>query len=169
MKILKQLSKIIFKITLILFFYNFSFANEPIDIWKIEKKDIINKENSTSNINASNNLNTNTTLTVQSSSEIVINKEIESSTIKLAGLYDPAQNVLKIDMWSNSDGELIKSILNKNLNRNLSEFSKKILDIALLTNSYIPTNNITEEEFLEIKFNHLINKRNFKAALVTAV
>ena len=42
MKILKQLSKLIFKITLILFFYNFSFANEPIDIWKIEKKDIIN-------------------------------------------------------------------------------------------------------------------------------
>ena len=111
MKILKQLSKIIFKITLILFFYNCSFANEPIDIWKIEKKDIINKENSTSNINASNNLNTNTTLSVQSSSEIEINKEIESSTIKLAGLYDPAQNGLKIDMWSNSDGELIKSCL----------------------------------------------------------
>ena len=162
MKILKQLSKIIFKITLILFFYNCSFANEPIDIWKIEKKDIINKENSTSNINVSNNLNTNTTLSVQSSSEIVINKEIESSAIKLAGLYDPAQNGLKIDMWSNSDGELIKSILNKNLNRNLSEFSKKILDIALLTNSYIPTNNITEEEFLEFKFNHLINKKDFE-------
>ncbi len=162
MKILKQLSKIIFKIILTLFFYNCSFANEPIDIWKIEKKDIINKENSTSNINVSNNLNNNTTLSVQSSSEIVINKEIESSTIKLAGLYDPAQNGLKIDMWSNSDGELIKSILNKNLNRNLSEFSKKILDIALLTNSYIPTNNITEQEFLEFKFNHLINKKDFE-------
>ena len=77
MKILKQLSKIIFKITLILFFYNCSFANEPIDIWKIVKKVIIKIVISTSNINASNNLNTNTTLSVQSSSEIVINKEIE--------------------------------------------------------------------------------------------
>ena len=162
MKILKQLSKTISKLTLILFFCTCSFANEPIDIWKIEKKDIINKENSTSNINASNNLNSNTTLSVQSSSEILINKEIDSSTIKLAGLYDPAQNGLKIDMWSNSDGELIKSMLNKNLNRNLSEFSKKILDIALLTNWYIPTNNITEEEFLEFKFNHLINKKDFE-------
>ena len=47
MKILKLLSKTISKITLILFFYTCSFANEPIDIWKIEKKDIINKENST--------------------------------------------------------------------------------------------------------------------------
>ena len=87
MKILKQLSKIIIKTTLILFFYNCSFANEPIDIWKIEKKDIINKENSTSNINATNNPNTNTTLSVQSSSEILINKEIESSTIKFCLLY----------------------------------------------------------------------------------
>ena len=37
MKILKQLSKTISKLTLILFFCTFSFANEPIDIWKIEK------------------------------------------------------------------------------------------------------------------------------------
>ena len=82
MKILKQLSKIIIKLTLIIFIYTCSFANEPVDIWKIEKKDIVNKESSTSNINVNNNLNINTTLSVQSSSEIVINKEIESSTIK---------------------------------------------------------------------------------------
>tara|TARA_Y100001935_G_scaffold238468_1_gene225122 strand:- start:163 stop:1902 length:1740 start_codon:yes stop_codon:yes gene_type:complete len=162
MKILKQLSKIILKIILILFFYNYSFANDPIDIWKIEKREVINSENSASDINANNNLETNTTPLVQSSSEILINKGIESSTIKLAGLYDPAQNGLKIDMWSKSDGELIKSILTKNLNRNLSKFSNKILDIALLTNSYIPTNNITEEEFLEFKFNYLINKKDFE-------
>ncbi len=162
MKILKQLSKIILKTTLFLFLYNYSFANEPIDIWKIEKKDDNNKDSSIADLKESNNLNINTALSVQSNSEIVINKEIESSTIKLAGLYDPAKNGLKIDMWSNSDGELIKTILNKNLNRNLSNFSKKILDIALLTNSYIPTNNITEEEFLEFKFNHLINKKDFE-------
>ena len=40
MKILKQLSKTISKLTLILFFCTCSFANEPIDIWKIEKKDV---------------------------------------------------------------------------------------------------------------------------------
>ena len=71
MKILKQLSKIIFKITLILFFYNYSFANEPIDIWKIEKKDIINKDNSTSNINVSNNVNVSVS-TISSYSTFVI-------------------------------------------------------------------------------------------------
>ena len=162
MKILKQSSKIILNIFLILFIYNYSFANDPIDIWKIEKIEVINSENSASDINTNNNLKIDTTSLTQSSPDILINKGIASSTIKLAGLYDPAQNGLKIDMWSKSDGELIKSILNKNLNRNLSKFSNKILDIALLTNSYIPTNNITEEEFLEFKFNHLINKKDFE-------
>ena len=162
MKILKLLSKIISLLTLALLFLNYSFANEPIDIWKIEKKDIDKTDNSISNMREVNTLNNNSALSVKSNSEIVINEAIESSSIKLAGLYDPAQNGLKIDMWSNSDGTLIKTILNKNLNKNLSEFSKKILDIALLTNSYIPTNNITEEEFLEFKFTHLIKKKDFE-------
>ena len=162
MKILKLLSKIISQLTLALLFLNYSFANEPIDIWKIEKKDIDKTDNSISNMQEVNTLNNNSALSVKSNSEIVINEAIESSSIKLAGLYDPAQNGLKIDMWSNSDGTLIKNILNKNLNKNLSEFSKKILDIALLTNSYIPTNNITEEEFLEFKFTHLIKKKDFE-------
>ena len=162
MKILKLLSKIISQLTLALLFLNYSFANEPIDIWKIEKKDIDKTDNSILNMQEVNTLNNNSALSVKSNSEIVINEAIESSSIKLAGLYDPAQNGLKIDMWSNSDGTLIKTILNKNLNKNLSEFSKKILDIALLTNSYIPTNNITEEEFLEFKFTHLIKKKDFE-------
>ena len=162
MKILKLLSKIISQLTLALLFLNYSFANEPIDIWKIEKKDVDKTDNSISNMQEVNTLNNNSALSVKSNSEIVINEAIESSSIKLAGLYDPAQNGLKIDMWSNSDGTLIKTILNKNLNKNLSEFSKKILDIALLTNSYIPTNNITEEEFLEFKFTHLIKKKDFE-------
>ena len=162
MKILKLLSKIISQLTLALLFLNYSFANEPIDIWKIEKKDIDKTDNSISNMQEVKTQNNNSALSVKSNSEIVINEAIESSSIKLAGLYDPAQNGLKIDMWSKSDGTLIKTILNKNLNKNLSEFSKKILDIALLTNSYIPTNNITEEEFLEFKFIHLIKKKDFE-------
>ena len=104
MKILKQLSKTISKLTLILFFCTCSFANEPIDIWKIEKKDNIKINNIIPETQLSNNPNSNTTLSIESSSEIVINNEIETSDIKLAGLYDPAQNGLKIDMWSNSDG-----------------------------------------------------------------
>ena len=56
MKILKLLSKIISQLTLALLFLNYSFANEPIDIWKIEKKDIDKTDNSISNMQELNTL-----------------------------------------------------------------------------------------------------------------
>ena len=51
-------------------------------------------------------------------------------------------------MWSTSNGNEIKLILNKLSSVNLSKDAKEILDIALLTNSYFPKENITEEEFI---------------------
>ena len=59
MKILKLLSKIISQLTLTLLFLNYSFANEPIDIWKIEKKDIDKTDNSILNMQEVNTLNNN--------------------------------------------------------------------------------------------------------------
>ena len=77
-------------------------------------------------------------------------------------MYDPAENGLAIDMWSNSNGEEIKYFLEKLSSKKLSNFSEKILDVALLTNSYLPSNNISSEEFLEFKFQYLIKKKDFK-------
>ena len=54
-------------------------------------------------------------------------------------------------MWSSSDGNEIKLILNKLDKINFSKDSKEILDIALLTNSYFPKENITEQEFIDYK------------------
>ena len=76
MKILKLLSKIISQLTLAFLFLNYSFANEPIDIWKIEKKDIDKTDNSISNIQEVNTLNNNSALSVKSNSEIVINEAL---------------------------------------------------------------------------------------------
>ena len=64
-------------------------------------------------------------------------------------------------MWSNSNGEDIKYILGNLKSKKLSNFSEKILEIALLTNSYIPNTNITPNEFLDFKFNYLIKKKNY--------
>ena len=64
-------------------------------------------------------------------------------------------------MWSNSNGEDIKNILGNLKSKKLSNFSEKILEIALLTNSYIPNTNISENEFLDFKFNYLIKKKNY--------
>ena len=40
-------------------------------------------------------------------------------------------------------------------------YYEKVLDIALLTNSYFPTNNIEAEEFINFKFEYLIKKKDF--------
>ncbi len=64
-------------------------------------------------------------------------------------------------MWSNSNGEEIKYFLGKLSSKKLSNFSDRILDVALLTNSYLPVENISNEEFLDFKFQYLIKKKDF--------
>ena len=161
MKILKQLSKFFIVLLISITFFKSAISNEPVDIWKIEKKEdvanklLIKKNESTENKNI-NGINI-----LSQNENIIINNSVISSDIKLAGLYDPAENGLSINMWSNSKGEEIKFFLEKLNSKKLSNFSEKILDIALLTNSYLPSNNISSEEFLDFKFQYLINKKDF--------
>jgi hypothetical protein len=72
------------------------------------------------------------------------------------GLYDPAENDLTIDMWKNSDGKKILELFEKIIKIDLSKDSKEILKILLLTNSYSPSKNISEEIFLELKHDWLL-------------
>ena len=160
MKILKQLSKIYIVLLTFYFLTQVSFAAEPVDIWKIKKTDISNETD------VENNETTNTEIIQgvkieQQNEKVIINQELDATDVKLAGLYDPAENGLNIDMWSNSSGAEITSSLEKINSKKLSNFSKKILDVALLTNSYLPTNNILAEEFLNYKFEYLIKKKDF--------
>ena len=161
MKILKRLSKYF----IILFLLSFSaekvVSNEPIDIWNIEKKENIVEANSINNKKNIDNENYLGIKIVDKNKNIIVNNSLSENTIKLAGLYDPAENGLSIDMWSNSNGNEIKNILEKLSSKKLSKFSEKILDVALLTNSYLPSNNITNEEFLDFKFQYLIKKKDF--------
>ena len=111
---LKKLSKF-FEILSILFlafviFSNILFANEPVDIWKnaqekqnkqTEEKVIID---STNKIDLSK-INQGDEKQIKISEEGSTNK----TDIKLIGLFDPQENDLNLDMWSNTDGETIKS------------------------------------------------------------
>ena len=160
MKILKQLSKFFLSTLLISNSFNLLNANEPVDIWNIEKKEneetnvLIQTENNESNVIQGIKID-------QQNEKIFVNDTLDASKIKLAGLYDPEENGLSIDMWSNSNGEDIKYILGNLKSKKLSNFSEKILEIALLTNSYIPNTNISPNEFLDFKFNYLIKKKNY--------
>ena len=161
MKILKQLNKFFIILFITSFFVKLGNSNEPVDIWSIDKNENVIEETIIENNQSIKNENSKKIKILDQNKNIIINNSIDSNNIKLAGLYDPAENGLSIDMWSNSNGKEIKYFLDKLSSKKLSKFSEKILDIALLTNSYLPSNNISNEEFLNFKFQYLINKKDF--------
>ena len=161
MKILKLLNKK--NISIILsFFFLFSlkvYSTEPVDIWNIETKEIVT-ENSAEEKNKEKVISTSSIYEMQSEKknefEIQEDETLFSKKIEIAGLYDPAENGLTIDMWSNSNGEQILNLLNKIQAIKLSSDAKEILNISLLTNSYFPQQNITNEQFFKLKSDWLI-------------
>ncbi len=160
MKILKQLSSILL-VFLFCILQSPLKANDPVDIWNIEKKEITVEDSLTENRKEESNNVIQGIQIEQQNEKILVNDNLNLSDIKLAGLYDPEENGLSIDMWSNSNGEDIKNTLKNLTSKDLSKFSEKVLDIALLTNSYIPNTNISPKEFLDFKFDFLIKKKNY--------
>ena len=167
MKILKLLNKKNLSIILS-FFFLFSlkvYSIEPVDIWNIDPKKIIT-ENSTEEKVEEKTISTNSIYEMQSEKkkkfEIQEDETLLSKKIEIAGLYDPVENGLTIDMWSNSNGVQILDLLNKIQGIKLSNDAKEILKISLLTNSYFPKQNISNEQFLELKLDWLIKNGDFK-------
>ena len=107
MKILKQLSKILFSLCLFLFVQN-SHAEEIKNIWsEIEKKEVSN--NKLNNVDISNNTNQTQGIKVQLSNEnILVDQNLDNSNVLLAGLFDPDLNDLNLEMWTNTNGLEIK-------------------------------------------------------------
>ena len=151
MKNLKLLNKNYLSIILFYFIFGFSAQSlEPIDIWNIEeKKDTKNLDV----IEGSEIKNTskNSIYEMQSEKNNELNvKEDEtllSNNIKIVGLYDPAENGLDINMWSNSNGDQIINIFKRINKMNLSQDALEILDILLLTNAYYPKKILQKSNF----------------------
>ena len=164
MKILKLLNKkylLTFIIFIFLFSLNLNAEDEPVDIWDLEKK--VEQDESTTILenDESNEIKVEAEENdLNSSFDTIDSNILEENKVNIVGLYDPEDHELNIDMWSSSDGNEIKLILNKINKMNLSKDSKEILDIALLTNSYFPKENITEEEFIDFKLKYLIKNND---------
>ena len=167
MRILKLLNKKYFSIIIIFLLssVNVIAEDQPIDIWNIDKKAI----ETTSEAISSNEI---TGVTAESNiynmqadkkkSSIKLDQELASKEIKIVGLYDPADYGLSMDMWSNSDGLILKKLFENIDNFDLSSDASEILNIALLTNTYYPNKNITEEEFLKFKSSWMIKESNLE-------
>ena len=168
MKILKLLNKKNLSIILTFFFFFVlkAYSTEPVDIWNIETNKITT-ENSTEEKNIQDeNISKNSIYEMQLEKkkefEIQEDEALFSKKIEIAGLYDPAENGLTIDMWSNSDGKQILKLLNKIKEIKLSNDAKEILNILLLTNSYFPQQDISNEQFLKLKIDWLISTGDFQ-------
>ena len=132
--------------------------DEAIDIW--EKQENQNEQN--------NQTNTEQDITIESPilsddiNKIVIKideNEIENSDRFVIGIFDPEENNFNMNMWSKTDGEDIKKVLNRINNLKLSKLSEDLLFQVLFTNAYSPQKNLDSKEFLKIKINWLIKRQ----------
>ena len=164
MKILKLLNKkkIIFILTF-LFSLNVFAENEPVDIWNLEKE-ILKKKSIEKNENTEGiiqGLETTESSIYKNQSKkknktILLDETLNTKDIKIIGLYDPDDYDLDINMWSNSDGQQLKNIFSNLNNLDLSNDASEIMEILMLTNTFYPNKNITEDEFLKFKSDWLI-------------
>ena len=142
-----------------------SIANEPVDIWKkSEDQKIENSEETLIKPKEEKKIDFSKIKTdTIKEIEIVenkVNKE-ESAEVKLIGLHDPQKNDLKLDMWSNTDGEIIKNTFKRIDKIELSKFSEEMFVNTIMTYSYPPKSKLSEDEFLKLKLNWLVkNQKN---------
>ena len=140
-------------------------SQEPIDIWNVEEKSVV-VESSTIKNTENKNIPQNSIYEMQSKIEdgfsIEETQTLLSKEVKIVGLYDPEENGLDINMWSNSNGDQILNIFKRIDKLDLSKDASEIMNILLLTNAYYPELNISKEQFLEIKSNWLIKNSNYE-------
>ena len=163
MKILKLLNKKFFLSSIFCLFFSFiSFAeNQPVDIWNIENKENNNTSNRIKNDDLSIDVSPSKfkIFDMQKNDQMNIitsDENLNSKEIKIYGLYDPQTYGLDMSMWSNSDGDQLKSIFTKLDKINLSKDASEIMNIVLLTNAETPQRNITNEEFLKFRSDWLV-------------
>jgi hypothetical protein len=163
MKLL-NLNKEFFFSLILIFFFSPLLSEDSVDIWKKENlkinsntdksKDIILKQaESKIKINA------------ESPKEISINSNTLGTNSNLVyGIFDPAENNLTLDMWVNSEGTRVKDTIERINKIKLSDFSEEIFINTLFTIAKLPGQNMTDEEFINYKFDWLI--KNEKKDLI---
>ena len=166
MQNLKLLNKKYLLVLLLYLFFEFTAqSQEPIDIWNIEEKNKIENidvDESSEIKNATQNSVYKMQSEKDDEQNIKEDQTIVSKKVKIIGLYDPAENGLDINMWSNSNGDQILNIFKRINKMNLSKDATEILNILFLTNAHYPKINISKDQFLELKSNWLIKDANLE-------
>ena len=152
---LKNLSKIIYLFIFLFLNLGRLSAEGTVDIWKKNKninkgaQPIIQKLNKKDQ-NLIGTKITNKDFKITESSD-----DLEPEKI-LFGTIDPEINNFKLNMWTNSDGKDIKDIFKRIDKIELSKTAEDFFINIMMTYSFAPSQNMTEEEFLDLKISWLI-------------
>ena len=166
MKTLKLLNRKYLLIIFINFFLclGVNAEDQPIDIWNIDKKEKEQESlNDSSYINDNNQISEPSIYDLQSNNQketVEVDSTLNSKELKIIGLHDPEDYDLRIDMWSNSNGDHLKYLFSNLAKLSLSDDASDLMNIVLLTNAYYPSTNIQEDEFLKIKSDWLIKNKD---------
>ena len=150
---------------IILFFSSVIIAEDkPVDIWATtgENKNK-NKVLKDQNLEKKSEIDINKIENEKKEISILESNSL-SEEIKLVGLYEPEKNDFNLNMWTNTDGEVIKNTLDRIEKIQLSKFSEEIFIKTIFTYSYSPENKLDSEEFLKLKIDWLI--KNDKVDLI---
>ena len=165
MKILRLLNKKVFLFIIFFFLYLNAFAeNQPVDIWNIEKEKseensftgdaVLKKDNQ--EIKTNSEFNIYNMQSQKKNESIQLDDSLKNNEMKIYGLFDPDDHSLEINMWSNSNGNQLKSIFSRLNKIKLSDDANEIMKIALMTNAHSPNIEISEKEFLNLREEWLI-------------
>ena len=162
---LSNLNKFVFFISFIFLFFNpVSSEEEEVDIWNKTNQDQQNTIQDGILVNP--NKNTKATI-LQAEEKITIEENVseETQNEKVYGILDPDENNFNLSLWSNTEIKEIKNAIKRINNLELSKIADEIYTDTLLTIAHTPK-NISEEEFLNLKVNWMIENKDDKLFLL---
>jgi hypothetical protein len=157
MKLLNLSKNLIY--SLVLLFSTSLFSEESIEIWKKKNPNSQNNVVETKD-NIPNRTQSKINFSLDQSNEIKINSSnLENSKSLIYGIFDPEENNLTIDMWINSEGTRVKDTIERINKIKLSSFAEEVFVNTLFTISKLPSQNMTDEQFINYKLDWLINNK----------
>ncbi len=140
-------------------------GEEGVDIWekKIETTDNSVIDSAQKKDKANSKIIFQNTEKVSKIDLIEASNETEEKK-ELYGIFDPAENNLNLNIWSSTDGNEIKNTISRINKIKLSKTAENFFTDIIMTYAYTPKNNISEEEFLDLKIGWLI--KNEKDELI---
>ena len=158
MKLL-SLNKNIFFYFILFLFSSALFSEESVDIWSkknLKDKAVIDVTNNNSLKKEKSKININTKLPKQitiDSANLKLNKNL------IYGIFEPEKNNLTLNMWLNSEGTRVKDTIERINKIKLSSFAEEIFVNTLFTISSPPSQNMSNEDFIEYKLDWMINNQ----------